>query len=46
MTVTLWRDGGGVLHVMAFRSMAKTLVHELETAARQLAARPGRHAGA
>ena len=41
MTVTLWREAGGGIRILAFRSMAGTLVHELETAMAGVTARAG-----
>lgn len=40
MSASITRVGEQVLEIMVFRSMAKTLVHELEVAAQQVAARP------
>ena len=40
MNAAVSRPAPQVWQVMVFRSMARTLVHELETAARQVAARP------
>ncbi len=39
MTVTLWRSGSGAFRIMAFRSMARTLAHEIGTAMALVAAR-------
>ena len=39
MSVTVVRTGADSFEIMAMRSMAKTLVHDLETAARGVAAR-------
>lgn len=40
MTASVTRAGDQALEIMVFRSMAQTLVHELEVAARQFVARP------
>lgn len=39
MSVSITRVGDGAFEIMAFRSMAKTLVHEITTAMESLAAR-------
>jgi sarcosine oxidase subunit gamma len=40
MNVGLARTGPDRFEIIAFRSMAKTLVHDLETAMKDVAARP------